>query len=95
MTHTPVKQILHPYCNTCGWRKGGTDSWDGVACKCGHAEAPIDPVLIGKDRIECDRAWRSPDKRALFEEEIGERDPQSAAYERRFRQWWWFVERRR
>lgn len=24
----------HPMCNICGWRKGGTDSWDGSACKC-------------------------------------------------------------
>lgn len=31
-------QLLHPFCNTCGWRKGGIDSWDGRACKCGHYE---------------------------------------------------------
>lgn len=32
---------LRPYCPTCGWRKGGPDSWDGVACKCGYQEPPI------------------------------------------------------
>lgn len=32
---------LRPYCCTCGWRKGGPDSWDGVACKCGHQEPPM------------------------------------------------------
>ena len=29
---------LRAYCNDCGWRKGGVDSWDGVKCKCGHSE---------------------------------------------------------
>lgn len=29
--------VLHPFCNKCGWRKGGVDSWDGRACKCGHS----------------------------------------------------------
>jgi hypothetical protein len=32
---------LHPYCNACGWRKGGVDSWNGRACKCGHSEPAI------------------------------------------------------
>lgn len=32
---------LHPWCPTCGWRKGGTDSWSGKACKCGLWEPPI------------------------------------------------------
>lgn len=33
------KQLeLHPFCNTCGWRKGGLDSWNGNACKCGYFE---------------------------------------------------------
>lgn len=27
-------------CRTCGWRQGGLDSWNGRACKCGHASAP-------------------------------------------------------
>ena len=35
---------LHPYCNTCGWRKGGRDSWNGVACKCGHTANPMQPL---------------------------------------------------
>lgn len=26
---------LHEFCVVCGWRKGGLDSWDGRACKCG------------------------------------------------------------
>lgn len=25
-----------PFCRRCGWRKGGVDSWDGAACKCGN-----------------------------------------------------------
>jgi hypothetical protein len=29
---------LHPFCNVCGWRKGGVDSWNGRACKCGLSE---------------------------------------------------------
>jgi hypothetical protein len=32
---------LHPWCKTCGWRKGGVDSWNGRACKCGHSEPPL------------------------------------------------------
>lgn len=32
---------LHPYCNKCGWRKGGIDSWNGRACKCGNSAAPF------------------------------------------------------
>jgi len=31
-------QPLHPFCNVCGWRKGGVDSWNGRACRCGHSE---------------------------------------------------------
>lgn len=23
------------WCRICGWAKGGKDSWDGRACKCG------------------------------------------------------------
>lgn len=34
-------KTVHPYCNACGWRKGGVDSWNGFACKCGHSEAAI------------------------------------------------------
>ena len=28
---------LTPFCNDCGWRKGGLDSWNGRACKCGFS----------------------------------------------------------
>lgn len=35
---------LRPYCNACGWRKGGPDSWDGARCKCGFNELPITRV---------------------------------------------------
>jgi hypothetical protein len=27
-------QPFHPFCQVCGWRKAGTDSWDGHGCKC-------------------------------------------------------------
>ena len=37
--------VMHPYCNACGWRKGGVDSWDGNACKCGHY-APAFEMLM-------------------------------------------------
>lgn len=36
---------LHPFCNTCGWRKGGRDSWDGQRCKCGHSALPFSPEV--------------------------------------------------
>jgi len=39
-SHTERKP-LHPFCNVCGWRKGGLDSWDGRRCKCGHYEPPF------------------------------------------------------
>jgi hypothetical protein len=42
-TNTKPK-VFHPFCKTCGWRKGGVDSWNGHACKCGHSEPPI--VLV-------------------------------------------------
>lgn len=31
-----------PICHVCGWRKGGVDSWDGKACKCGLSEPARD-----------------------------------------------------
>jgi len=41
-TPSPEKASpLHPYCKVCGWRKGGVNSWDGEACKCGHREPPM------------------------------------------------------
>jgi hypothetical protein len=42
---------LRPYCNKCGWRKGGPDSWDGVACKCGHTEPPYDTLEEKRDHV--------------------------------------------
>jgi hypothetical protein len=42
------KQLsLTPMCNTCGWRKGGLDSWNGLACKCGHTSATFRALLSG------------------------------------------------
>lgn len=35
---------FRPYCNKCGWRKGGPDSWNGAACKCGETEPPLKRV---------------------------------------------------
>jgi hypothetical protein len=35
---------LRPFCRACGWRKGGPDSWNGKACKCGHSEPPMERV---------------------------------------------------
>ena len=46
-TETPRQ--FRPFCKDCGWRKGGVDSWDGKACKCGHAELPIVTADNGSD----------------------------------------------
>jgi hypothetical protein len=35
---------LSPFCKVCGWRKGGRDSWNGKACKCGHSAPPMERV---------------------------------------------------
>lgn len=44
---------LHPYCNVCGWRKGGIDSWDGRRCKCGHYEPPFSEAVNAMfDRLD-------------------------------------------
>ena len=44
--YTPLAPVslkpLHPFCNVCGWRKGGIDSWDGRACKCGLSMLPME-----------------------------------------------------
>lgn len=54
--HTePQAVTLHPYCNVCGWRKGGIDSWDGKACKCGHFAEPLRCKNCGKTIAEHDR----------------------------------------
>ena len=39
-----TREELHPYCQKCGWRKGGRDSWDGLKCKCGEYAPPIKRV---------------------------------------------------
>lgn len=45
MSHTPGPgKPLHPFCNVCGWHKGGIDSWDGRRCKCGDYEPPMKPM---------------------------------------------------
>lgn len=41
MSVTGHTRMLHPFCKTCGWRKGGLDSWDGRSCKCGHYEPAL------------------------------------------------------
>ena len=41
---------LHRYCDRCGWRKGGLDSWDGKACKCKIAEPPMPETISGIDK---------------------------------------------
>lgn len=38
---------LTPMCNTCGWRKGGLDSWNGRACKCGQSSSTFRDLLRG------------------------------------------------
>jgi len=40
MMTTKTPKPLHPFCRTCGWRRGGVDSWDGHACKCKISEQP-------------------------------------------------------
>jgi hypothetical protein len=41
-------QKFYPFCMACNWRKGGVDSWDGFACKCGFSEPLIEMVIEGK-----------------------------------------------
>lgn len=49
VSNNPDPKPMRPYCNKCGWRKGGPDSWNGVTCKCGHDEPVIRRV---EDRDE-------------------------------------------
>ena len=37
---------LTPMCNICGWRKGGLDSWNGGACKCGNSSPTFRSLLV-------------------------------------------------
>lgn len=48
ITHTPEPKQLHPFCNICGWRKGGVDSWNGTACKCGHSAQAMPGIRINE-----------------------------------------------
>lgn len=41
-----MNKVLHPFCNACGWRKGGLDSWDGNKCKCGHYAPPMPAIYL-------------------------------------------------
>ena len=43
-------QPLRPFCMACNWRKGGPDSWNGFACKCGFSEPPL-------KKINCNHTW--------------------------------------
>lgn len=59
------RKPLHPFCNVCGWRKGGLDSWDGRRCKCGLSEpafpepsevTPIQPTgMTVEQKTQLDR----------------------------------------
>lgn len=53
------KEPLHPYCNVCGWRKGGIDSWDGLKCKCGHSEPPMSTDDPANPAMPLDEARRA------------------------------------
>jgi len=44
MARPPIRQKLqplHPFCFTCGYRRGGPESWDFERCRCGIAAGPI------------------------------------------------------
>ena len=43
-TNDSPQPALRPFCMKCNWRKGGPDSWNGFACKCGETEQPIKRV---------------------------------------------------
>ena len=49
---------LRPYCQVCGWRKGGPDSWNGVTCKCGYNDPPIrriEPSQCSEQENACEQ----------------------------------------
>jgi hypothetical protein len=71
------KSVTHPYCNVCGWRKGGTDSWNGFACKCGDSAPAIQPV---EPKTEKAKLVGSPKYRLLLPEDIGPRPRACTAY---------------
>jgi hypothetical protein len=44
LSHVPpvnLYQPIRPLCYRCGWRQGGPESWDGIACKCGITGEPV------------------------------------------------------
>jgi hypothetical protein len=47
---------LRPFCKRCGWRKGGTDSWNGLACKCGETAAPLE-ITVYDDAVAKAGGW--------------------------------------
>jgi len=51
-------QFVHPFCKACGWRKGGVDSWDGQACKCGLSEPAMPYVAYSGAPHDGDTAHR-------------------------------------
>jgi hypothetical protein len=42
---TDAQRVLRPYCQDCGWRRGGPDSWDGARCKCGVSSPTFSQLL--------------------------------------------------
>lgn len=60
-----MNMIQHPHCKDCGWAMGGTDSWDGNACKCKKTAPAISAT------VQADRMWRDPETRRRFEAEAG------------------------
>lgn len=46
-----ARATLYPFCSICGWRRGGQDSWDGKACKCGLSSEPIRQDIDLSERI--------------------------------------------
>lgn len=41
-----------PMCNVCGWRKGGLDSWNGRACRCGHTSPTFRAILADSSEVQ-------------------------------------------
>jgi hypothetical protein len=56
------------YCQICGWRAWGKDSWDGHHCKC---NAPRRQRLLTRDEIEerNDRIYRADLRRERSDRE--------------------------
>jgi len=63
--------MIHPYCRECGWRKGGRDSWNGFACKCGHSEPALTLVVPSTSDKWADRLARDAVKSAERIESAG------------------------